>query len=310
MSLNQRSLEKLQRDTGFNPSFLEKYYHISIILCEIFRNSRLAGSLTLKGGTALNFIYLNSPRLSVDIDLNFTGALEKESMQKEKPEILEELQDIAEQLGYEIRKGAESYIMERMFLKYKTVKGIRDSIKVEINYLERTPFIKIVKKDFNHLFDIQKFIVNTYTIEELAAMKTKALFERMYARDLFDIHQISGIKMKSNVLRKLMILYVIMARKQPDPEKLASKIMKYDNTEIIRAIGPFLNNVQTELLNPETIKTETIEFCRRHLVLEKKERKFIELINQGKVDLAALFDKIKFNPKAQKHPSLLHAIMK
>ncbi|MCG2795115.1 MAG: nucleotidyl transferase AbiEii/AbiGii toxin family protein [Actinomycetia bacterium] len=36
------------------------------------------GKLVLKGGTALNLFYLDMPRLSVDIDLNYIGAAGRE----------------------------------------------------------------------------------------------------------------------------------------------------------------------------------------------------------------------------------------
>ena len=76
MNLNLRALQKLQRDTGFNIDFLEKAYHITKILFGVFAHNELKENLALKGGTALNFIYFDIPRLSVDLDLNFVGALE------------------------------------------------------------------------------------------------------------------------------------------------------------------------------------------------------------------------------------------
>ena len=40
----------------------------------------LKGKLALKGGTALNLFVFDVPRLSVDIDLNYVGAEERETM--------------------------------------------------------------------------------------------------------------------------------------------------------------------------------------------------------------------------------------
>ena len=47
----------------------------------------LKGRWVLKGGTALNLFVLRHPRLSVDIDLNYIGALEREEMLEERPRI-------------------------------------------------------------------------------------------------------------------------------------------------------------------------------------------------------------------------------
>lgn len=89
MELTLRSLQKLQRDTGFNPDFLEKTFHITKILSGIFKHKQIGEDFALKGGTALNFIYLDTPRLSVDLDLNFTGALEKKEMLARKKTTVE-----------------------------------------------------------------------------------------------------------------------------------------------------------------------------------------------------------------------------
>jgi len=48
----------------------------------------------LKGGTALNVFHLQLDRLSVDIDLNYVGALDRDTMLKERPKIEEALQRI------------------------------------------------------------------------------------------------------------------------------------------------------------------------------------------------------------------------
>ena len=48
---------------------------------------RNTGKLALKGGTALNLVISEVPKLSVDIDLNYIGAEECESMLAERPRI-------------------------------------------------------------------------------------------------------------------------------------------------------------------------------------------------------------------------------
>lgn len=41
----------------------------------------------MKGGTALNLFILRHPRLSIDIDLNYVCALEREEMLADRPKI-------------------------------------------------------------------------------------------------------------------------------------------------------------------------------------------------------------------------------
>ena len=305
MELNLRALQKLQRDTGFNPDLLEKTFHMTKILSGLFKDKRIGKDFALKGGTALNFIYLDIPRLSVDLDLNFIGSLEKKEMLARRKDIPGEIAILADSLGYRMTQRPSSYIMERYVLRYKKLSGLPDSIRLEFNFLERVPFIRIVRRSFEHIFEFEKFEINTYTIEEIGAMKTKAMVERLYARDIFDMHRVSRLKMNLILLRKLMILYVLMARKEPDAKDIISRIKQYDGSEITRSVGPFIRRGKEKDLNPAEIKKTLSDFYERMFLLNDSEKQFIDLIKSGKIDLKILFKKENFNPQAEKHPSLI-----
>jgi predicted nucleotidyltransferase component of viral defense system len=303
--LTLRALQKLQRDTGFNSDLLEKTFHMTKILSGIFKDKRIGMDFALKGGTALNFIYLDVPRLSVDLDLNFIGSLEKREMVARRKDIPEEIAVLADSLGYRMTKRPGSYIMERYVLRYKRLSGLPDSIRLEFNFLERVPFIRIVRRTFDHIFEFEKFKVNTYTAEEIAAMKTKAMVERLYARDIFDMYGISKLKLNKNILKKLMILYVLMAGKEPDVKDVISRVRSYDGNEIMRGVGQFLGKGQEKGLNPALIKKAVSDFYKRVFVLNDSEEQFIDSFKSGKIDLKILFEKEGFNPQAERHPGLI-----
>ncbi len=54
---------------------LEKSVRLLTLLNAFCEHPQLAGKLALKGGTALNLFLFDVPRLSVDIDLNYVGAI-------------------------------------------------------------------------------------------------------------------------------------------------------------------------------------------------------------------------------------------
>ncbi len=305
MELTIRVLQKLQRDTGFNPDLLEKTFHITKILSGIFKDKRIGTDFALKGGTALNFIYLDAPRLSVDLDLNFIGYIEKREMLARRKNMPEEIAVLADSLGYRMTKRPGSYIMERYVLRYKRLSGLPDSIRLEFNFLERVPFIGIVRRTFDHIFEFEKFKVITYTVEEIAAMKTKAMVERLYARDIFDMFEISKLKLNENILKKLMILYILMAGKEPDLEGIISRVKRYDGNEILRSVGQFLRKGCDKDLNPMLIKNTVSDFYERVFVLNDSEKQFIKSFKSGEIDLKILFEKERFNLKAEKHPGLI-----
>ncbi|MAG13547.1 MAG: hypothetical protein CMN78_03005 [Spirochaetales bacterium] len=66
---------------------LEKVLHLMNLLNMLNAHPYLKGKWVLKGGTALNLFLLDMPRLSVDIDLNYTGALAREAMIEDRPKI-------------------------------------------------------------------------------------------------------------------------------------------------------------------------------------------------------------------------------
>jgi predicted nucleotidyltransferase component of viral defense system len=67
--IDKSKLERAIRLTAtaleINPIFIEKDYYLTLILLQI---DKLNLNLILKGGTALNKLYLDYPRLSEDLD--------------------------------------------------------------------------------------------------------------------------------------------------------------------------------------------------------------------------------------------------
>ena len=80
-----QTLQRLAGETGYLPDTLEKVLRLLDLLDEIAGDPMLSERLVLKGGTALNVFYLDLDRLSVDIDLNYIGALDVTTMQNERP---------------------------------------------------------------------------------------------------------------------------------------------------------------------------------------------------------------------------------
>ena len=75
-----QTLQHLADETGNQLDTLEKVLRLLDILQEIAGDSFLSDRLVLKGGTALNAFHLGLDRLSVDIDLNYIGALDREML--------------------------------------------------------------------------------------------------------------------------------------------------------------------------------------------------------------------------------------
>lgn len=75
-----QTLQRLASETGYQPGTLEKVLRLLDLLQEIAADDILGARLALKGGTALNVFHLALDRLSVDIDVNYVGALDRDAM--------------------------------------------------------------------------------------------------------------------------------------------------------------------------------------------------------------------------------------
>src|SRR2546429_8835466 len=92
-------------------------------LIEFRKHPFLRERLVLKGGTAVSLFFLELPRLSVDIDLNYVGQLNREEMQRERPEIVKAAEQICQVLGYKLQRGADDYALTEWFLTYQNHAG-------------------------------------------------------------------------------------------------------------------------------------------------------------------------------------------
>ena len=79
-SYNKSYLDSIAKEKGFVRDNLEKVIRLAEVLRYLNQNPLLHQTLALKGGTAINLMVFQMPRLSVDIDLDFIENCSKEEM--------------------------------------------------------------------------------------------------------------------------------------------------------------------------------------------------------------------------------------
>src|SRR5262245_41223207 len=97
---------------------VEKQLRLVMLLNEIYHDPFLRENIALKGGTALNLVLWDMPRLSIDLDFNYLGGIRKEKMEKDREKIKESLRRIARAQGYEIEQEGRKYAQDRFVFKY------------------------------------------------------------------------------------------------------------------------------------------------------------------------------------------------
>lgn len=301
--ISRDDIEQLVDETGFNGDLLEKTYNLSRILNALSENDTIKENLVLKGGTSLNLLYLDLPRLSVDLDFNFIGSIDKKEMLDLRSNIEKELERTAEELGYGIRNKGSSYIISRDIFTYERTTGLRDHVKVEINYLQRLPLSKPVLKGFRSFFpDLPRSEVLTYPSEELCAQKVNACIDRWFPRDIFDVFQFSRMRLDMARTRRMTAVYYCM-NNDCEEFQFPSFGPSHD-LEFYQKLKQLLSRRYSLSYGP--LVEGSISFMKDLFNFDSISKQFIQrFYSEGVIDSDLIFPE---GPDLSSHPSLLYRL--
>ena len=172
---DKAELGRLAREHGFARDTFEKVVRLTDILRIVNNDGFLQNHLVLKGGTAINLAILNLPRLSVDIDFDYTPNDPKEAMLENRERITSLLKERMESEGYSLTTETRSrFSLDSFVYRFTNSGGNPDAIKIEINYSLRAHiFEPITKKVLQFL---QKKIFETLTCIFLVMTNNRSIF--------------------------------------------------------------------------------------------------------------------------------------
>jgi predicted nucleotidyltransferase component of viral defense system len=211
---------------------------LSDILKSIYSDPFLSERLYLKGGTAINKLYLRrTPRLSVDLDFNAIGERKEVLGQRKKVRIgiIDMLKE--QDPGYKIGSKTK-YNLIPIHASFDPVFGEgAQHLKIEISNIERFPVLKPVK------IELDGVGINTYCLEELTATKLRALYSRLKGRDIYDLYFISNLDLNRLVLRKLVLYYFYRSGKVFDPKLFFKNIRgKFKSRKYVDDVSGFVRS--------------------------------------------------------------------
>ena len=189
MQLDRMTLGKKSRELGFVRDTFEKVCRLANVLEFIQNDSLLSEKLALKGGTAINLTIFNLPRLSVDIDLDFSENLSREEMLAVRKQITERTSKYMTAAGYHLGERSKTYhALDSFVYEYQNAGGMKDNIKIEINYMLRCHVLPPVRRTVNLPWIEQELTVLSVDPLEIYGSKIVALLNRAAPRDLYDIY--------------------------------------------------------------------------------------------------------------------------
>jgi predicted nucleotidyltransferase component of viral defense system len=295
--------------TGFKADMVEKVLQLLNLLNALNSHPFLKNKWVLKGGTALNMFILNLPRLSVDIDLNYIGMLDRGEMLTERPKIEQAVQTVFSREGFTTKRVPDEHAGGKWRLSYQSFTRQSSNLEVDMNFMYRQPLWDINLVDSHPLGDFRSKNIPVLDVHELAAGKLAALMARGQARDLFDCHQILDMDdLKEDQLRVAFVTYGGMNRK--DWRTLSIEDVGFNATELTNLLIPTLHIHETkEQVSSTEYGTRLVRECRerlsRVLPFTDSEYTFLDLLlDQGIIDPTLLTTDKDLQKRIQCQPLL------
>jgi predicted nucleotidyltransferase component of viral defense system len=309
MILSRQRLQTEAAQTGFRAEILEKVARLLALLEALRSHPYLKGRLALKGGTALNLFLFDVPRLSVDIDLNYVGAADRETMLAERPGVAQAVEAVCQREGMAVVRVPEEHAGGKWRARYESALGGGANIEIDINFMYRAPLWPVSVHDSRPVGSFEASRIPLVDVHEIAAGKLAALFARRAGRDLFDAH-ILLTRQHLDQARLRAAFVAIGAMNRKDWRTIRIENVGFDGTELEHQLLPLLR--QSQRIGPaesEEWARGLVEACRKELErllpFTDAEREFLDrLLDRGEIVPSLITPDAALADRIARHPLL------
>ncbi|MDR3185874.1 MAG: nucleotidyl transferase AbiEii/AbiGii toxin family protein [Christensenellaceae bacterium] len=304
MNLSAKNLVKVATETGFIRNTVEKAMRLVDIL-ELIAESPWNDKLVLKGATAINLFYFDMPRLSVDIDLDYAVAA-KDEMQKDRELIKDFLTRALAAKGYFLNTAVRThYALGSFVFTFANSVGNKDTIKVDINYLDRIHILKTQTPVINNSVIKGAMPIQVLDKHELFGSKLAALVDRCTPRDLYDTYGLINfdLNIDAKLLRKCAVFYNCVGGNADLDRKNYSLLDSINKTMIIRTLKPVLAN--TDRFDYVQAVSEVKNYLNVLFTLDDGEIEFIKSFQHRQYKPELLFGSVDIINRIKEHPMAL-----
>ena len=309
MKLTSAMVAHEASSSGFDPEPLEKVLRLLGLLDGLHRHPFLKPRIALKGGTALNLFWFDVPRLSVDIDINYIGAADRETMIEERPTVERAVQAVCSREDLTVARMPGDHAGGKWRLTYAAASGGSGHVELDINFLLRTPLWPCVESECRALGSFSGAPTPVLDVHELAAGKLAALLARSASRDIFDSRALLSIPtLDTAKLRLAFVVYGGMNRR--DWRTVSTGDVKVDVNEVQTALVPMLRSTVAPARGIVRAWTDRlVEECRERLSMilpmNDDELEFLRRLNdEGEIAPALLTDDARMQGIIRQHPGL------
>ena len=281
-------------------------------LCDILRffdsSEYFRQKLALKGGTAINLLFFDLPRLSVDIDLDFCENVSREEMIRIRETIDERLKKHMAAAGYTLSPKSKMYHSLYSYVyEYINSGGVKDNIKIEINYSLRSHILPTQHMILPSHIVTGDFEVNTLSPIEIYATKTVALLTRGAARDLYDMDYMIRREYLSedtlDLYRRCVVFYLAVATETPMMTVDYTAVEQITPHRIMTDLKPVIRDRDTFELDDAKRRVEA--FLDKNLYLTENDLYFLRSFRLGRYKPENLFSDERVLERIADHPMAL-----
>lgn len=301
---NKVEIGRAAKQHGFVRDTFEKVLRLKEILCYLNEEKYLREHLLLKGGTAINLTVFNLPRLSVDIDMDYTPNDTKEDMLKAREKITTLIKDYMNAEGYQLSKGSRfTHSLDAFYYQYQNAGGNRDMIKIELNYSLRAHILEPVhRRILSDAFD-DGMTIRMVAPMEIFAAKGNALISRAAARDLYDWGNMIAENLfedERDMFRKCFVFYATISADTVNSNFDTSAIDSLNFDKIRRDLFPVLSKKDNFMLDER--KRQAKDYIAEMLQLTESEQEYMDRFIAKEYVPEFLFDDKEIVERIKNHP--------
>ena len=285
MRFGAEDVQEHAASLGFRPDSIEKVFRLLSLLEALRSNAFLRPRVALKGGTAINLFLFDVPRLSVDLDFNYVGSADRDTMLSDKPKVGQAIQAVCAREGLTVRWMPSEHAGGKWRLSFTNTAGSSDHLEIDLNFLLRVPLWAVTTLDSKAVGPAVAKQIAVVDRHELAAGKLAALCARNASRDIFDARELLGRHdLDPSKLRLAFVVYG--GRNRKDWRSVRVEDIQAEAPELKRELVPLLRadfrpkDAGIDLWT-QTLVRETRELMASLLPLAHHEREFIERLNDA-----------------------------
>lgn len=304
---DKNEIGRVAQQHGFVRDTFEKVLRLKEILKYFNEEEYLRKHLLLKGGTAINLTVFNLPRLSVDIDMDYTPSDTKEEMLVTREKITALIKSYMESEGYQLSKNSRfTHSLDAFYYQYINSGGNRDMIKIELNYSLRAHIFEPVYSRILPEVFADEMEIRMVAPMEIFAAKGNALISRAAARDLYDWGNLIAndlFRDKTDLFRKCFVFYATISAENINRNFDTSAIDSLTFSKIRRDLFPVLSKKDNFMLDER--KKQAKKYISDLMQLTEEEHKYMDLFMTKEYAPELLFEDKDIVERIKEHPMAL-----